>query len=247
MKHRDNKLRLKLVVTFAVLFSGYTLTALAVPGSNAPGPEFPEPTDPPIEQDPPAPTPQPNPPDSPNPCLPSVFTPVNWDPTVGHVSEPGMPLGVPLGQGTELSDECVQFLRTKASGENSAVVAVSLRGDGTDATRMTIRDGAPVGTTFVRFANISSDETVGFGAWDQGSQIWHVTVGPNTPQFFNGVLVRRRDAPPDANILPSVPTADTVFFDRPVLWWFDSEAYWSPDTFWKLFDGKQVDFVYVGH
>ncbi|NJD07850.1 MAG: hypothetical protein FIA97_15355 [Methylococcaceae bacterium] len=158
-----------------------------------------------------------------------------------------MPLGIPLGYSAQLSDECIQFIRTKASGGTTAEVAISLKGDGTDPTRMVIRDGAPAGTTFIRFANTSTGETVGFGAWDLGSQIWHVTVGPNTPNFFNGILLRHRDAPVDPNVPASAPTADTVFFDRPVLWWFDTEAYWSPETFWKLFEGKQVDFVYLGN
>lgn len=236
-----------IIITFVVLLNIYTQSALGLPRNDAPGPEFPEPTEMPIEPDAPDPIPQPVPPNPPNPCLPSMETPVNWDPTVGHISEPGMPLGFPLGPTAILSDECIQFLRTKATGEKSAVLGVSLRGDGTHVMRMTIRDGTPAGTTFVRFANISTGETVGFGVWDLGNQIWHVTVGPNTPNFFNGVLIRRRDAPLAANIPPSVPVADTIFFDRPVLWWFDSEAYWSTETFWKLFDGKQVDFVYIGN
>ena len=246
MKLPNKPVLLLLVSTLMLLISVYTLNAGAVPQADAPGYELPDPPESPDEPDP-DPQPQPDSPNSANPCLPSTPSPVNLDPFVGHVSEPGMPLGFSLGQAVALSDDCISFLRTKATGEGIAQVGISLKGDGTDLMRMTIRDaGIPAGTTFVRTANVSDCETLGFGVWASGNPVWHVTVGPKTPTFYNGAFLARPGFPVPVSIASSVIVAESIYFDRPVLWWFDTEAYWSQETFWKLFDGKQVDFLYIG-
>ncbi|MEQ1637827.1 MAG: hypothetical protein ABL903_14175 [Methylococcales bacterium] len=252
MNMSDKNKHLIFVTLLVLLCSIFSQNVMSQPERNSQVPELPEPPDLPEDQgdpDPqpgPDPQPDPNSMDQKNPCVSINPNPAVWEPTVGQISEPGMPFGFPILPAKDVSDECIEFLRNTATGDDIAVFAISLKGDGSNVMSLTMREGAPEGTTYIKNANVSTTETIGFGAWNAGSQVWHIIVWPKTPSS-NGVWLRQPNILQPFNVFQSTVEAQTIFFDRPVLWWFDPEAYWSPSTFWKLFSGKLVDFTYFGN